>query len=432
MPDMTPAEAAIREAIAQQGPISFRRFMEMALYSAPGAYYASGTGQVGAGGDYFTSPELHPSFGALVARQVEQVWVAMGRPASFTVVEMGAGNGALARDILSYVAKCSPDFRRAIRYEILERDSDFARRQKQTLADLGSAAEGVTWDLFEALDMEPSSVDGVFLSNELPDAFPVYRVAVVRGRLMEIYVDVAHGEFVETLAGPSTPALAAYFGRLGFLPPEGARVEVNLDALAWIRRVAGALRRGAVITIDYGYAASDLYSERHMDGSLLCFYRHTLGDNPFVRVGLQDMTTHVDFTSLALEGETAGLRTGGLTTQRVFLSALGMDSYVAWLRQMGLRASDYDANRLAIHEIMDPGALGRVKVLLQQRGLGGFDPAGLRPEGLRLDDLGRDASAEPPPLLTPSHMRLTSTPNMDLLVDTQSMWDDLMGDDEEQ
>lgn len=431
MADITSAETAIRETIARKGPITFRQFMGMALYSAPGAYYTSGTGQIGLGGDYFTSPEIHPSFGALVARQLEQVWALMGRPDLFTVVEMGAGSGALARDILSYAARWSPDFHTAIRYKILERSPAFARRQEQSLGKLGSITESVTWLVSEAFAIPPNSIDGCFLSNELPDAFPVHRVTVQDGTLKEIYVTVRDEKLSETQTDPSTPALDAYFDRLGFLPPEGARVEVNLDAIAWIRDVSGALRRGAAITIDYGYPARELYSERHMDGSLLCFYRHTLGDNPFIRVGLQDMTTHVDFTSLALEGEAAGLQTTGPTTQQAFLSALGMDRYRALLPGMGLWAPEYETNQLGIRELMDPAGLGRIKVLIQTKGLAGFSLAGLRTEGIRPDDLGRDTTPEPPPLLTRAHMRLNTPANEASLIDAQSMWDQLMGDDEE-
>jgi SAM-dependent MidA family methyltransferase len=427
----TAAEAAIREAIALQGPITFRQFMEMALYSAPGAYYASGTGQIGADGDYFTSPEIHPSFGALLARQIEQVWGAMDRPEIFSLIEMGAGSGALARDILSYSARWSPDFFQAIEYVILERNPDFVRRQQLTLTEIGPAGERVAWKSAPPPGNRPPVVRGCVISNELPDAFPVHRVVVERGVLKEIYVDVDGDRIVEKLGDPSTPALGGYFGRLGFLPPEGARVEVNLDALGWIRQIAGALRRGVVITVDYGYPARELYSERHMDGSLLCFYRHTMGDDPYVRIGQQDMTTHVDFTSLSLEGEAAGLRTVGLTTQRAFLTSLGLDHYLRWLTRLELRASDYDANLLAMKELVNADGLGRVKVLVQEKDLGGFGAASLRPEGIQPDDLRRDTTSEPPPLLSRAHMRLNSTPASDLLVDTRDMWDELMGGDED-
>lgn len=430
MPDIASAEEAIREEIAAHGRITFRRFMEIALYSALGAYYSTGTEQIGPRGDYFTSPEIHPAFGALLARQIEQVWVAMDRPEVFSLVEVGAGSGALARDILSYSAKWSPGFFQAIEYVIVERAPGFVSRQRRTLAEIGPIGERVAWRRPPPEGPEMAGkFRGCVISNELLDAFPVHRVAVRKGDLREIYVGLEGTTFVEIEDEPSTPALRAYFDRLGFIPPEGARVEVNLDALNWIRRVAAALGRGAVITIDYGYPARELYSERRMQGSLLCFYRHTVSDDPYVRVGRQDMTTHVDFTSLSLESESAGLATVGMVTQREFLSALGIGAYAEALGKLELRRSDYEANRLALRELVDPGGLGRVKVLIQRKGIPELDPAGLKAGGIREADLGRDVGAEPPPLLTRAHMRLDSPPNMDLFMDARSMWDELLGDD---
>lgn len=428
----TRAGEAIREAIGREGPITFRRFMDMALYTAPGAYYSSGTSQIGPGGDYFTSPEIHPAFGALVARQLEQIWVALGRPEVFSLIEVGAGSGALARDILSHVARWSPHFFKTLEYVILERNPEFARRQQQTLAEIGPAGERVAWRSSPPpKERSTGIIRGCFLSNELLDAFPVHRVRVEAGSLRELYVAAGADGFVEVTGELSNPSLKSYFDRLGFLPPEGARAEVNLDALKWVREVAAALKQGAVITIDYGYPARELYSDRHMEGSLLCFYRHTLTDNPYVRVGLQDMTSHVDFTSVTLEGEQAGLTAVGLATQQQFLSSLGMDAFAAQLPALGLRRSDYDANRLALRELMAPDGLGRVRVLIQQKGLDVFDPAGLRPEGIAPADLGRDVLAEGPPLLTRSHMRLDSPPNLDLFMDTQGMWDEMLRDEDE-
>lgn len=428
MNPITPAEAAIRERIAREGRVTFRDFMEMALYTAPGSYYGSSLETIGVRGDYFTSPEVHPSFGALVARQVEQVWVAMGRPDRFTLIEMGAGTGSLARDLLAYAARWSPPFHRAIHYAIVERGPALVDLQARALAGHAPSAGKVTW--YPSLDAvaEPRSVEGCFLSNELLDSFPVHRVVVEGGGPREVYLEVRQGRFVEVLGEPSRPDLDLYFRRLGLLPPEGCRAEVNLDALGWMEQVAALLRRGIVLTVDYGYEAEELYSPRHRDGTLLCFYRHTLNSDPYVRVGLQDMTTHVDFTSLVREGEEHGLQALGLTTQRSFLAALGMNGYLEMLPGLGLRAADYEANRLAMRELARADGLGRVKVLMQHRGLEGFEPAGFRPEGLRSEDLQRDWAAEPPPLLTRSHMRLTAAPETDLPFDAEGMWHELFGE----
>ncbi|MHB0868058.1 MAG: class I SAM-dependent methyltransferase [Chloroflexota bacterium] len=432
MASTTPAETAIRETIARDGPITFRRFMEMALYTAPGAYYSSEVEKIGPGGDYFTSPEVHPSFSALLARQLEQLWIAMGRIEPFTVVEMGAGRGSLARDLLTYTARWVPSFHQAIAYRIVERSAALTRLQRETLAAAGEAAGKVTWHQGSIQEMAERSVEGCVLSNELLDAFPVHRIAVVGGELKEIYVTVVDGRLADVVGDLSDPRIAAYFDSLGLRPPEGCRAEVNLEALEWMAQVARALRHGAVLTLDYGYPAEELYSQRHCDGTLLCFFRHTLNSDPFVRIGRQDITTHVDFTSLAREGGNRGLQPVGLTTQRSALSALGMGGYLAALDSMGLPRREHEANWVAMEELMRPDGLGRVQLLIQQKGLEGFEPATLRPEGLRPGELGRDLAQEPVPLLTPSHMPLTSIAPMEPMMDEEGMWRELMGEEEDE
>mgnify|MGYP005859055943 CR=1 FL=1 len=247
-------------------------------------------------------------------------------------------------------------------------------------------------------------------------------------RRREVYLKVRAGRLVEDLDEPSRPDLDLYFRRLGLLPREGSQAEVNLDALEWMGQVANVLRRGIVLTVDYGYEAEELYSPDRRDGTLLCFYRHTLNSDPYARIGLQDMTTHVDFTSLAREGEEHGLQALGITTQRSFLAALGLNRYLEMLPALGLQAADYEANRLAMRELARADGLGRVKVLVQHRGLEGLQPSGLSPGGLRSEDLQRDWTAEPPPLLTRSHMRLTAAPETDLPFDTDGMWRELFGE----
>ncbi len=431
MAETSPAEITIREAIAAQGRITFRQFMEMALYTAPGAYYTSETEKIGAAGDFFTSPELHPSFGALVARQLEQLWIAMGRPAPFTLVETGAGRGSLARDLLAYTSCWAPAFHRALSYLIVERSPALAAGQLQVLAGARSTIEKVTWLHSSTLALPEGSIVGCILSNELLDAFPVHRVAVEGGELKEIYVQLRGGGLAELLGELSDPRLALYFDRLGLRPPEGCRAEVNLVALEWMAQAARALGRGAVLTFDYGYPAAELYSRRYCDGTLLCFYRHTMNGDPYVRVGRQDITTHVDFTSLAREGSERGLQPLGLTTQRAFLTALGMQGYLAALDRTALRRRDYEANWVAMQELLRADGLGRVKLLIQQKGLEEFDPAGLRPTGLSPQELGRDLSREPVPLLTASHIPLTTLSSTEAMLDVDGMWNELHGEEQE-
>jgi SAM-dependent MidA family methyltransferase len=164
---------------------------------------------------------------------------------------------------------------------------------------------------------------------------------------------------------------------LGLLPGEGCRAEVNLAALVWMRQVAAALARGFVLTFDYGHEARDLYAPWRRDGTLLCFYRHNPSPDPYVRVGKQDMTAHVDFTSLVEEGRRHGLEPLGITTQSRFLAALGIGGALAPPSGAELPLEEYYARRRAVSELLDPAGLGRIRVLVQAKGVGGCKLRGL-------------------------------------------------------
>src|SRR5579883_708265 len=312
--------AVLRRHVTAQlqarGKLTFREFMQIALYHPEEGYYRRRE-PIGARGDYLTSPELHPLFGALLRRQLAALWRALQRPAVFTVVEVGAGSGALARAILG---AGGDELDAALHYQIVEPEPRLRELQARTL---GSLAGVVRWR--ESLAAEPAVANGCVVSNELIDSFPVHRVTVRDGRLRELWVGVDGDRFVDVEAEPSTPELSAYFARLGLLPGEGCLAEVNLDALAWIREAAAAIDRGFVLTLDYGYPARQLYAPWRRQGTLLCYSRHTVHSDPYVRLGQQDLTAHVDFTSLAAAGEGTGLRTLGFTTQQRFLAALGID-----------------------------------------------------------------------------------------------------------
>ncbi len=428
----TTAEQLVRQEIHRTGPITFRRFMELALYTGPSGYYSSGKERIGGGGDFLTSPEVHPAFGALLARQIEQLWREMEQPKPFTIVEMGAGRGSLALAILTYYAQWSPRLHGAVDYTILEPNPDVAVRQRSLVYSAPEAACRVRWRPTSSLDLPDGSVIGCVVTNELLDAFPVHRVRNEGGLLRELYVGIQDGRLVDVPGALSDPALQEYFDRLQILPPEGCRAEVNLDAVNWIRRTAQLLNRGAVITIDYGHPARELYSPRHCDGTLLCFYRHTVNDDPYARIGEQDITSHLDFTTLAAEGERHGLRLAGLESQAQFLSRLGIDSYRRQLAHLALRQRDYEANALALDALVQRQGLGRIGVMVHTKGAGSFVPAGLREGGLRYDDLGRDFAIEPPPLLGPRQLRLNAPPTAELSQEeTEAMWRELTGDDEE-
>lgn len=357
--------AAIAAEIAVSGPIPFVRFMELALYHPQHGYYMrppkAGSERIGWSGDFYTSSDVHPVLGQGLARQARQIDTLLGHPDPFTVIEMGAGKGLLARDFLRTILQDHDSLAHRIRLVLVERSPAMRELQRSHLQEWLNAGL-VTW--VEHLDSVASAgVTGLFFSNELPDAFPVHRIQIVQGRVQEIYVDYVDGAFVERLQPPSVTDLQAHLDGLNIPLPEGYRTEVNLQAVQWMKTVAGALDRGVVITIDYGHTAQDLYNAERSDGTLLCYYSQLTSEDPYQRVGEQDMTAHVDFSSLALAGENHGLQVTGFTNQMSFLMGLGVEEMIAGLEP------ESPAFRAAIH-LLRPEGMGRTfKVLVQHKGL---------------------------------------------------------------
>lgn len=368
--ESAPLIAELRSRIEAGGPMTFREFMEAALYHPRFGYYTTNAAAMSRGGDYVTSPEVHPVFGSLVARQLIELWQAMGAPPSFDVVELGGGRGLLGRDIAVRAAR-EPDFAAALRYSIVEPSPALRLEQQATLAAAGF--EGARW-----LETLPDAVEGCVLSNEFFDALPVHRVRRDREGLREVFVTCDGGRFRDDFRQPSTPALAAYFERTGVQPGDGCLAEVGLDAARWMGDVARALARGLVLTFDYGYEARELYAPWRRDGTLLCFYRQSASSDPYARTGKQDITASIDFTTLRMTGETHGLTTLALTDQSSFLVRLGIgDALASVAEERPGQLEEYLARRAVVLDLIDPAKLGRVRVLAQARGLPGVQLRGL-------------------------------------------------------
>jgi SAM-dependent MidA family methyltransferase len=344
--------------------------MDAALYHPQHGYYRSRREKMGREGDYLSSPEVSPIFGVMLGRQLREMWQAMGEPGRFDVVEAGAGTGRLCRDVLRWARSHAAGFRGALTYTIVETSDAQAERQRETLAD---ECCDVRW----SADL-PDAIEGCLLSNELLDSFPVHRVAVRDGVLLETFVGWDGACFVEELRPPSTPALESYFQRLGLLPGEGCSAEVNPAALEWMRGAGRALRSGFLLTLDYGHEATELYAPWRTDGTLLCFHRHNASSDPYARLGRQDITSHVDFTSLRETGEESGLRTMGLVSQSEFLTELGIAEAMAPPGEGDTDLEEYYARRRAVSELVDPAALGRIRVLVQAKGVREPRLSGLR------------------------------------------------------
>jgi SAM-dependent MidA family methyltransferase len=285
----------------------------------------------------------------------------MDRPASFTAFEAGAAGGRLAADILRALRIESPDLYDAIRYVV--QDVTLARSdawQRLERAGLPEAKVEVAAELPQS-----PTVEGVILSNELLDALPFHRVRRRDGTLYELRVGLEAGRLVDVETAPS-PAIERYLEELGVPVAEGCDAEVSLAAPAWTQRAAGALRRGFLLTLDYGYEAEQLYASWRKRGTLLTFYRHTSGDDAYARIGRQDITASVDFTSVMRGGEASGLKTLSLTTQAEYLAALGIGDALA-AGPSGNEIEAFYALRRAVIELTDTSGLGRIKVLVQRK-----------------------------------------------------------------
>ncbi len=388
----TPAERAIRRRIARHGPITFADFMAAALYG-PGGYYT----RPAAGADYYTGPQIHPAFGALLAVQLFHLWTLLERPDPFNVLEPGGGDGLLCRDVLTAARHLPDGFVDAIRYTVLD-------RRPATGWEHGFPnADRVVGDALAPGQASALPPFHCVLSNELLDALPVHRVRMDGGHSRELYVgiesDVAdgyEGALVEQPAEPSTPDLESRLSDLGITLSEGQTAEICLLLDAWAAATAALLDTGFVLTIDYGRAAADLYDPAlRPHGTLVTYRAHRQTDAPLHDVGRQDITAQVDFTSVQRASEAAGLSTVGNVPQGWFLQRLGLQTVrrnaapldaggSGWITlpvgpdglppetlpdALQPEPDDSRVWRTNLTHLAQPGGLGDFRVLLQAKGL---------------------------------------------------------------
>jgi SAM-dependent MidA family methyltransferase len=353
------AEETIIQKIQANGPLSFHDFMDMALYHPATGYYTSSSECFGDKGDYYTSPYLGSIFGQLIGKQVEEMWRIL-KEEPFTIIEYGAGNASLCSDILCYL-KNNPALYKELTYYIIEKSPSMRIKERDMLSVF---EDKVKW--INSIS-EISGVSGCILSNELVDNFAVHLVTMQQ-ELMEVYVDYK-GAFTELLR-PADQSLKNHLDDLHIDLPVGHRTEINLEAEQWMKEIGAALKKGFVMTIDYGYIAPDLYQKKMPDGTLKCYHKHQLSNNPYQHVGEQDITAHVNFSVLVHSGLTEGLQPCGFTNQSHFLRALGIANY---LREYEEKNSFTDAAKnikkaSLLTLLIEMGQ--RIKVLIQQKGLG--------------------------------------------------------------
>lgn len=359
--------ARIHGEIARAGNLTFARFMDLALYDPAGGYYRSGTARPGREGDFLTAPEAHPIFGAALSRAVADAWDRLGRPDPFVLREYGAGVGTLAVALLDGLRAERPDVLASIRYQPVEVEP---RRLEAIGVRLTAAGHGPSLDGSRGGGTNESPIDGFVLANEVLDALPTNRVVMRAGVLREVMVGSRDGAFVDVEADPSTPALGGRLDLEGVTLADGQHAEVCLELDAWVGRVAAGVGRGVVLLIDYGYPAAELYDPiRRRDGTLRAYLRHRVHDDPFIHVGRQDLTAHVDVTAVDRAAGTAGLAHLGTTTQAEFLVGLGTETLLQAIQtDPATTIEDYLAVRSALMRLLDPSAMGRFRVMAFGRG----------------------------------------------------------------
>ena len=375
--------------------IPFASFMELALYHPQHGYYAAQTSQLGIGGDFVTSTHMGNDFAELIAEQVAELCQRLGNAHPFQIVEMGPGQGLLADAILNYLKTRHPECFSCLHYTLIETSPALQTHQQMCLQNWLEQGVPIEWRSLS--EIPTGSIVGCCLSNELVDAFPVHRITLTELGWKEHYVtlsDDPNRPFASILDHPSTPKLAQYFEHIGIQPTcppytAGFTTEINLAALKWLTQVADILHQGYVLTIDYGYSADRYYSPARSHGTLQCYTQHAHHNDPFINIGQQDITAHVDFTALEKQGEQCGLETLGRTEQGLFLMALGLGDRLNALAQ--LQNTDSATLRYALqrretlHQLINPLGLGQFLVLVQGKGL--TEPAQRSLKGLTVPPL---------------------------------------------
>lgn len=360
--------------IHERGPLTVAAFMERALYDPTHGYYSAGR-RSGVAGDFYTSVDTGPAFGLLLGRQIERMWTALGRPRDLDLVEAGASDGQLMRDVLDALEAESPAAYAAARVTLVERGEGALREHAARLEPHRGRVVSSTPDL-------PARITGILFANELLDAFPVHRVVATEAGLREVYVSARQGRLVTTLGPLSSDEIAGYFTEVGVEPAAESVADIGLAATAWVRTAARALTAGYLLLIDYGSEARHLFGGAHPGGTLRAYCRHVVdlpspSNRPDIppwlqRPGEQDLTAHVDFTAVRRAAEREGLAWLGSVPQSRWLLDLGLGDLLE--RAAGTSVAQV-RERLRLRALVLPGGPGSSHHVLAMARGDGLEPA---------------------------------------------------------
>jgi SAM-dependent MidA family methyltransferase len=306
----------IEAEIRANGPIHFSRYMELCLYHPELGYYSRNAEQFGKAGDFYTSSDVHAVFGRLLARQFEEMWRVLGSPPKIELLELGPGRGLFAQDVLDWSEKKFPEFFKALRYALWERSPALREKLRTNLVRHLNSGKARILEVPTGLEAAAAGAQIVF-GNEFFDALPV-EVLSPQGSLR---IDARHEGFLEVWVAPSADELD-FIDRYSVHPEEDERVEVSLTAVQVMEEIASGLRHGFAVFVDYGYTREEQLQGRHR-GTIMAYRKHSAGINLFEAPGEQDITSHVNFTALAVAAQNRGLEMEKLRTQSQFLMGIG-------------------------------------------------------------------------------------------------------------
>ena len=355
---MNSLEELILRRIKANGPITFSSFMSSVLYDENFGYYSRKTNNhpLGIYGDYYTSPLVHPAFASLLAINIYHLWTAMGEPEEFSIIEIGAGNRYLYKEIISFYRKNIPRFLDIVTYYPVDVFSDKSKN---------------IYDINEV----PKEIIGCIISNELIDAFPVNRFIYKDKKIKEIYVDYDYKNniFIDEINDLSELEIASRVSPFIKNFDDGYKGEVNLGIGYWADIVSSIISSGFVITIDYGYERDKLYSSKNKHGSLRCYFQHSLSANHYSNIGRQDITSHVDFTTVNHSLAVNGFEKLFYLSQKKFLEYLGLEFFIKGLNQSyknkEISNDSYNKQSYAINLLVDKNGLGNFQVSVHSKNI---------------------------------------------------------------